>query len=440
MNNNNDKQKLLLEYLISSADTFALCKSIIQSDYFDPEFRKTVDFLNTYYDKYSATPNPDQIHAETGVKLKLRQVTHDEIKYCSEEVEGFCKQGALEFAVREGMKHLKNGDGGKIESLIREAMSVSLTQNLGLSYFSNPAKRLKDRAAKPLRTPTGWKQVDEMLSGGLARTEMILFSANSGGGKSIALANLAHNFLKQGLNVLYISLELSEEMIAERFDSIITGTPAIVCTQQTHNDEIAMSLDKMSAKMGNLQIVRLPSATNANGIRAYLKELELKQGYLPDLLVVDYLDKMGTNEKVSADNISEKDKLASEQLNDIGFDYNMFIATASQQNRSALDAQELHQGHIAGGLSKFNAVDWAISIILTPTMRAAGEIGFNFLKTRSSDGVGKTVFLQWEGKILRITNPKEENNSRDNIIINKLDSLKGAGGSKRPSLLDVMEL
>jgi hypothetical protein len=183
----------------------------------------------------------------------------------------------------------------------------------------------------------------------------------------------------------------------------------------------------------------MPSATNANAIRAYLKEFELKNGFIPDMLIVDYLDKMSPNEKISADNISEKDKLSSEQLNDIGFDYNMFIATASQQNRSAIDAQELNQSHIAGGLTKVNAVDIYISIILTPSMKAGGEVGFSFLKTRSNDGVGKTVYLRWEGRTLRILNPKSDNKEGDNSIINKIATMKQATQQKK-SLLDVMDL
>ena len=86
---NTDKQKLLIEYLLSSPDTFALCKSIVQAEYFAPGLRKTVDFLHEYYDKYHSTPSIEQVAAETGTKLKTHQITHDQIKYCAKEVEAF---------------------------------------------------------------------------------------------------------------------------------------------------------------------------------------------------------------------------------------------------------------------------------------------------------------------------------------------------------------
>lgn len=87
MKANNDKQKLLVEYLISSPDAFALCKSIVRADYFDPSLRKAVDFIHEYYDKYNSTPTPDQVAAETGTKLKTHEITRDKIAYCAAEVE-----------------------------------------------------------------------------------------------------------------------------------------------------------------------------------------------------------------------------------------------------------------------------------------------------------------------------------------------------------------
>lgn len=433
---NNKKQQLLLEYLVSSADTFAVCKSIVKSDYFNPEFRKTVDFLHTYYDKYNALPTTDQIVAETDVALSTQTITKDQINYCADEVEKFCRRKAIEHAVLASPALIDKGDYGRVETLIRDAIAVSLSRDLGLSYFDDPMARLERLMATPQRTSTGWTKVDELLNGGLARTEMILFSANSGGGKSITMANLAENFLMQGLNVLYLSLELSEDMISQRYDTMLTGIPSVAW--QSKYVEIAETIDNLAPHMGKLTIKRMPSGTNANTIRAYLKEFELTQGYVPDMLVVDYLDIMGTNERVSADNVSEKDKMAAEQLRDIGFEYNMFVVSASQQNRSAIEARELNHSHIAGGLTKINTVDWYLSIILTPTMKAAGEIGFTFLKSRSSDAVGKTVYLQWDNNALRIKDAKVDSTVDEDGVIEATVAKNRSNPAPRRNLLDIM--
>jgi hypothetical protein len=438
MINNNDKQRLLVEYLVSSTDTFALCKNITKPAYFDPDLRKAMIFIHEYYDKYHATPNPDQVKAETGAVLKTHHITRDQIEYCSTEVEKFCKRRAIQLAVIESPALILEEDYGKVEQLIKDAVSISLNRDMGIKYFDDPRTRLEDQSIEPPRTPTKWDHVDALLGGGLARTEMILVSANSGGGKSVTLANLAINFLEQKLNVLYLSLELSEKMVSQRFDSMFTGISAR--NWRENLGAISSNLEQMAPNSGQLTIKRMASGTNANAIRSYIKEFELLYNYVPDLLIVDYLDVMSPNEHVSADNISEKDKRSAEQLHDIGFEYNMFIASASQQNRGAIDAQELNQGHIAGGLTKINTVDVYISIILTPTMRAAGEIGFAFLKTRSSDGVGKTVYLKWNPISLRISNLDHEDDNSDKEMIARVAQLRLESKTPKKGLNDIFDI
>lgn len=443
--NNSKKQKLLIEYLISSVDVFAACKGIVVADYFNPEYRQTVAFLHAYYDQYRALPTTTQLEAETGVTLTQHlTMSRAETEYASDEVETFCQRRAMESAIVKAPTLIAEGNYGQVDKLIRDAISVSLNRSLGLSYFDDPRGRLEANLALPPRTPTTWTEFDDLLGGGLARGEMIMFSANSGGGKSITLANLALNFLTQprepgkpgNMNVLYISLELSEDLIAQRFDTMWSGISSV--RWRDNYKEIADTVEAVGERVGSLTIKHMPSGTNANAIRAYLKEFELANGYLPDLLVVDYLDIMGPNEHVSADNVSEKDKRSAEQLRDIGIDFKMFVATASQQNRSAIEAKELNHSHIAGGLTKVNTVDWYVSIIMNATMKASGEIGFAFLKTRSSDGVGKTIYLKWENNTLRIKNlHRKQEIEDDNNIATRLAAIKSV--SAKRSLLDTFQ-
>lgn len=435
-----NKQKLLLEYLISSVDTFALCKSIVKAEYFNPEFRKAVTFIHGYYDLYNATPSTEQIEAETDVTLKIQTVTRDQIEYCANEVEKFCRQKAIEDAVVTASSLMVKEDYGKIEQLIRDAISVSLNRDLGTQYFDNPLARLEEFAKAPQRIPTGWRDVDVLLGGGLARTEILLLSANSGGGKSITLANLAVNMVEQGLNVLYLTLELSEEMVSQRFDTMFTGISSV--NWIPHMYDIANTVENIGKTAGRLTVKRMASGTNSNTIRSYIKEYELTLGIVPDLLIVDYLDMMGTNQRVSADNVWEKDKQATEQLRDILFDYNMMGATASQQNRAAIDATasgELNQGHIAGGITKVNTVDWYISIVMTPTMKAAGEMMFIFLKSRSSDAVGKQVTLKWVNNSLRVRDAERDKNE-DDAVLQRIASGGTKDQPKKMKLSDIMEL
>jgi sulfur relay (sulfurtransferase) DsrC/TusE family protein len=412
---NNKKQKLIVEYLMSSTDTFAICQGIVQPEYFDPELRGAVKFIKDYYEHFSTTPNADQVEAETGVELQQRQLTPDQINYTTTEIETFCRQRAIEKAVLSAPKLIDAGDYGTLETKIREAVLISLHRNLGLRYFENPEQRLQEMLKESPVIPTGWNAVDELLFGGISRKELLLVSANSGGGKSITLSNLGFNFLQQKMNVLYVSLELSDKVIGQRFDTMFTGISRK--DWKSHVNEITTRLIIERDNVGILDIIQMPSGTTARDIRAYLKEYYLHYNIVPDLLILDYIDKMSPNERIDASDVWTKDKLCAEQLRDIGVDYNMVIATASQLNRDAVKASHHDHSHIAGGISKINESDVYWSIVMTDSMKAAGQIAFTLQKTRNSDGVGNTIYLKWDNKRLRILD--QDNNSHSSLTLKK---------------------
>lgn len=423
-----NKQKLLVEYLLSSPDTFALCKGIVLAEYFEPSLKQAVSYIHEYYDQYNTVPSPETVGVETGVILTKQTITSDQIEYCANEIEKFCKQRAIQHAILQSVELVENQDEdkrdyGKVEQLIRDAISISLNKDIGVEYFDDPLTRLETLENKTKRISTGWSDVDHLLDGGMAESEILLFSAVSGGGKSIVLANYGANMLKQGLDVLYISLELSEALISQRYDMMFTGIAPV--KSKLFRNEIAQGIEKLAPHVGKLTIKHMNSGTKPSDIRAYLKEFELKRGYIPKVLIVDYLDLMGSNEKVSIDNVFEKDKKASEQLRDIGSDYGMIIATASQQNRTAAGSNDRHMGQIAGGMSKINTADVYIAIISDESMKAAGEIYFKFLKTRSSDGVGKTVHLGWDSKTLSVTSKGNRGKiDADGVIMDGVEKFK----------------
>lgn len=410
------KQKLLLEYLISSTDVYALCAGIIKSEFFDPEFRNTVAFIQQYFDQHHSLPSLEQIEAESNVVLSKHDITRDKFEYTALEIEQFCKQKAIEHAILKSPDLIEKKDYGKVEQLIRDAVTVSLNRNLGTLYFDDPMQRLIQSEENGDKISTGWEEVDKLMFGGLERGELLVFSANSGGGKSIALSNLALNFLQQGLNVVYFSFELSEKLISQRYDTMISGVST--AEWKYHKEKIAQEVNKAANRSGQFIIKQFKPSTKPMELRAYLKEYELKFKHTPDLIIVDYIDIMKPNEHVSADNVFEKDKMVSEQLRAIGMDYNAVVASASQQNRQAVDVVEVNQSHVAGGMSKVNTADWWISVIATKTMRAAGECAFQFLKTRSSDGVGSVVYLNWN-KNIRITDNTGSKNQSSQLTLSR---------------------
>ena len=327
-----NKQKLLIEYLLSSSDVYSICQKIIKPIYFDPELRLPVTFIKKYFEEYNTTPDFEQLNAECNIELKEHKLTPDKIEYCIHEIEGFCKQKAIEHALIQSTELMQNHDYPSIEQVIKDAVTLSLNRSLGLPYFETVEERLQHMLNADPVTSTGWQSVDELLFGGIARKEMILFSGSSGAGKSVTLSNLGYNFLHQKLDVLYISLELSEDIVGQRFDTMFTGISRK--DWKEHIPQIVATLNQKKKQLGKLTIVRMPSGTCANDMIAYMKEYYLAHDRYPDLLIVDYLDKMNPNEKnVSVGDLWSKDKLCAEQLRDMGEQYNMFIATASQLNR-----------------------------------------------------------------------------------------------------------
>jgi replicative DNA helicase len=433
---NNKKQKQLLQILVSSPDTFALCMGILKSSYFDPEYRKVVSLLLHYYDEYNSLPDCDTIEAETDVRLDRQEITKDKVEYCADQIGEFCKQKAIESAIIKSSELLDSKDYGKIEQLVKDAVTLSLTSNLGVEYFDDPELRIEESLKGEAVTPTGWDQIDKLLYGGIARKWLVVFAANSGGGKSMAMANLCVNMMKQKKTCLYISLELSESMVSKRFDSMFTGISQ--SEWQYKSNDIVNTLETIKSEYGALHIKYMPPETKTNEIKAYLKEFELTHGYVPDVIAVDYLDLMAPNQHVSSDNVFLKDKLVSEQLRGIANEYNTFMLTASQLNRSAVEAEHHTHANIAGGISKINTADVVVSIMWTDTMRAANEIAFQLLKTRSSDGVGKVTYLKWVPAALRMINSDRQQNAQNNeVSVVAPESQKNV--SQKAKLLSLLE-
>lgn len=399
---NDKKQLLLLELLVASPDTFALCQGILKAEYFVPELRNAVEFVLAYYDDYHTTPATKLIEAESGVELEETHVQPDEVKYCASEIETFCKERAFMLALVEASKLAKEDKKAEAVTLMQEALEVSLNSDLGLRYFDTVEERLARMMKDDPVMPTGWDEIDEALFGGIARKELLLVAANSGGGKSITLACLAVQMAEMKRNVLVISLELAQDTVAQRFDSMFTGIGRKVWKDNV--PEIIQGVANVKNHCGELDIKYMPQGSNAAQIRAFLKEYYLAYGYYPDLLVVDYMDEMSPMEKVSADNVFEKDKRIASQIRQVGVDFDMAVATASQLNRGAVDNSDHNHSHIAGGISKIHLADVFWTIIMDDIMKAKGECIFKLQKTRNSDGVGKTFFMGWVAKTLRIVN------------------------------------
>src|SRR6056300_1032304 len=417
-----DIQKVYLEMFMTDAESFVRCQGVFDPKTFDRRLQEPAKFIKTYVEEHNALPTFDMINAATDTNLKhpgdLQENHYD---WLLQDFETFAKHKALEKAILDSADLLENGEYGRCEELVKAAVQIGLQKDLGTDYFLNPRARLEAIKDKNGQVSTGWPSLDKKLFGGFNRGELNIFAGGSGSGKSLFLANMGVNWCEAGLNVQYLTFELSENLVSMRIDSMTTDIPSRDIFKSI--DDVEMKVKMIGKKSGAFQVKYMPTGKNANDIRAYLKEYEIKTGRKVDVLLIDYLDLMHPiGQKISAENLFVKDKYVSEELRNLAMELNCIFVTASQLNRSSVEEIEFDHSHISGGISKINTADNLIGIFTSRAMRERGRYQIQLMKTRSSSGVGQKVDLGFDVDTLRIVDIGEEEDS------NSYQSA-GAGGA-----------
>jgi len=421
-------QKLYIEMFLSDAETFARCQNIFDAENFDQRLQESAAFITEYVDKYKVMPETSIVNASCKSSYETVVLPRENYDWLMDEFELFSRHKSLERAILQSSDLLEAGDYGPVEKLIKEAIQISLNKDMGTDYWEDPRGRLMKLKDNNGQMSTGWPSVDKILFGGFKRGELNIFCAGSGGGKSLFLANLALNFAQAGLNVIYLTFELAEELVSMRIDSMVTGLASREIFKNL--DEVELRVKMSGKKAGGIQVKYMPSGKNCNDLRAYLKEYQVKTGVKADIILVDYLDlMMPLSVKVSPSDLFVKDKYVSEELRNLAMETHSVVVTASQLNRSAVEEIEFDHSHIAGGLSKIQTADNVIGIFTSRGMKERGRYQIQFMKTRSSSGVGFKVDLAYDVDTLRITDLGEEESQA---------SLAQGGGGKPSASAAIM--
>jgi replicative DNA helicase len=440
-NYNEETQELFLKFLISDPDLFARCQNIVKPEYFNMKYRQAVKLFISHSTDFNSIPTPEQVSAASGVTIEpIPNVTPDHHDWFLKEFETFCRHKALEKAIIESTDLLADQDYGAVENKIKKASQVGLVKDLGLEYFEDPKARLQWIKDQSGAISTGWKAVDHKLYGGLNRGEMTIFAGGSGAGKSLFLQNFGVNWALAGLNVVYISLELSEQLISMRLDSMVSGFA--VKEVMRNMDDVDLKVRMKGKGAGKFRIKQMPNGVNCNDLRVFLREYEISIGEKVDCLLVDYLDlMMPISAKVSGSDLFIKDKYVSEELRNLAMERDLLFVTASQLNRGAVEEIEFDHHHIAGGISKIQTADNVVGIFTSNAMREKGRYQIQFMKTRSSSGVGSKVDLRFNPDTLRIEDLQEgDEDAMTMTTTNLVDQLKRSNSIKsdEPGAKDVI--
>ena len=426
-----DLQKLFLEMMMQDAQNYVRVQNIFNPENFDRSLKETATFIAEHSTKHATLPTYEMVKASTGVELKpIPDMIDGHSDWFMSEFEQFTKRQELERAILKSADMLEKGEYDPVEKLIKDAVQISLTRDMGTDYFHDPKSRIDKYFNSGGQVSTGWPAMDRILYGGMSRGELNVFAGGSGSGKSLVMMNIALNWLQQGLSGVYITLELSEELTSLRTDAMLTN----MSTKDIRKDidTTTMKVRLVGKKSGKYRVKALAAQSNINDIRAYLKEVQVQTGMPVDFVMVDYLDLlMPVSAKVSPNDLFVKDKYVSEELRNLANELGILLVTASQLNRSAVEEIEFDHSHISGGISKINTADNVFGIFTSRAMRERGRYQIQCMKSRSSTGVGMKVDLAYDIDTMRITDlgEDEQDNRPQGNIMDQIKSSPATGNT-----------
>lgn len=403
-------QRLFLEMMLQDSHSFVRISNIYNPDNFDRSLRAAAEFLKSHTNEYKTLPTAEQVKAVTGVELRpVPELNEGHYEWFMTEFESFTRRQELERAILKAADYLEKGEFDPVEKLIKDAVQISLTKDMGTDYFADPAARINRYFNSGGQVSTGWPQLDRLLYGGFSRGELNIFAGGSGSGKSLVMMNIALNWLQQGLSGVYITLELSEELTGLRTDAMLSSMSTKDIRKDIETTELKVKM--VGKKSGTYQVKALPAQSNINDIRAFLKEYQIQTGRRVDFIMVDYLDLlMPVSAKVSPNDLFVKDKYVSEELRNLAKELGILMVTASQLNRGAVDEIEFDHSHISGGISKINTADNVFGIFTNRAMKERGKYQIQCMKSRSSTGVGQKIDLEYNIETMRISDPGIDEN------------------------------
>ena len=414
--------------MLEDAQSYVRVQNIYNPENFDRSLRPAAKFILEHSDKFKTLPERTQISAATGVKLEsVPDLNEGHYEWFLQEFENFTKRQELERAILKAADLLEKGEFDPVEKLIKDAVQISLTKDLGTDFWLDPEAMFARYFDAGGQVSTGWPQMDRLLYGGFSRGELNIFAGGSGSGKSLVMMNIALNWVQLGLHGVYITLELSEELTGLRTAAMLTNMSTKDIRKE--KETAALKIKLVGKKAGSYQVKALPAQSNINDIRSFLKEYQIKTGHRVDFMMIDYLDLlMPVSAKVSPNDLFVKDKYVSEELRNLAKELGILMVTASQLNRSAVEEIEFDHSHISGGISKINTADNVFGIFTSRAMRERGKYQIQCMKSRSSTGVGQKIDLEYNVETMRITDEGGEEANRPQSSI--MDSIKARSSAK----------
>ena len=401
-------EEVALSKLILEEDYCRKVLPFLKDEYFDALSNRTLfNTLTEYINEYDTTPEPTALKIEVEKRRDITEdifreivsfldnLDHDQYNedWLLDTTEKWCKERAIYLALMESVKIADGQDKTRtkdaIPSIMSEALGVCFDDHVGHDYINDSTDRYDFYHRKEEKIPFDLDYFNKITKGGLPNKTLNIALAGTGVGKSLFMCHVASSVLLQGRNVLYITMEMAEERIAERIDANLLDLPIQQLSDPIlTKDRYVAKIDGLRKKtQGRLVIKEYPTASAHVGhFKALLNELSLKKGFQPDIIFVDYLNICASARyKGNIVNSYTYVKAIAEELRGLAGEFNVPIVSATQTTRSGYGNSDVELTDTSESFGLPATADLMFALISTEDMEQMGQIMVKQLKNRYND-------------------------------------------------------
>jgi len=414
LTNNNRIETTILSNLFFNEDFTRKALPFIEGDYFsNSDERELFLQIEKFVEGYKNLPTKETINIELGqrkdlteeqlknIKLIINGLSHEksDLQWLFDTTEKWCKDRAVHNAVLDGIKILDNKDQKRtpeaIPGILANALAVSFDNHIGHDYIEDADARFKFYHTKERKYQFDLDYFNKITKGGVPSKTLNIALAGTGVGKSLFMCHCASHFLSEGLNVLYVTLEMAEERIAERIDANLFD--ATIDDLHTMPKQLYDSkLEKLNAKTkGKLIIKEYPTASAHSGhFRALLNELALKKSFKPDVIFIDYLN-ICASARFKGGNISSYFyiKAIAEELRGLAVEFDVPIFSATQTTRTGFVSTDIGLEDTSESFGLPATADFMFALMSNEELEALGQMKVKQLKNRYNDPSINKAFI-----------------------------------------------
>lgn len=387
----------------------------IKPEYFEGVYQKLFDEVLKFSGRYNKLPTPEAFKIELD---NAEGFTDEQYRHAVEilpelfkaelvdetwlltNTEKWCQDRALYNAVMESIsiidgKH-KSLTKNALPDILTKALGVTFDTNVGHDYLENVDERYEFYHTEEEKIPFDIELLNEITKGGLSLKSLNIILAGTGVGKSLAMCHIAAGALNLGKNVLYITMEMSEERIAERIDANLLDIPIDQIehlSKQMFKEKVAGLKKKTN---GRLIVKEYPtSSANSNHFRALLNELKLKKDFTPDIVFVDYLNICASSRMKMGNSVNSYTyiKAIAEELRGLAVEFKLPIVSATQTTRSGFGSSDPGLEDTSESFGLPATADLMLALVATEELDAQGQIMVKQLKNRYNDPNKNKRFL-----------------------------------------------